>query len=161
MNLIRAILIGLAILLLAIGFRPYSGRSLPDLWRKQRMKRFEPDANRSTAYPLDHDDWLEFNIPRQSLALRVLTNAAVDDFSRPSTPREDPREGCRYALEYQLLDRDGQILDDRQYHLRASVLESRNADTGAMQSSSWFGNSDWIRVDTRNGHSCRVGNVGQ
>ncbi len=149
MSLSRTILtIGLLLGLgLAVG--PYTARRFPTFWREHRLKRFDVDASRSAAYRLDSTNWLEFDIPRQALGLRILTNAAVQDLSRRVTTREEPRDGWRYAIEYELLTGEGHLLDSHHYHLRASVLKDRDPSTGAERSASWFGNLDWLPTMTR------------
>ena len=120
-----------------------------EAWQRHRAARFDADAIRLTAYPVTRDNWLVFDIPRQTDALRVLTNAAVQGLVPPDTTREQPREGWRYAIDYALLDRAGQTLAERRYHLRTSVISHQDPATGEVQGITWFRNSNWNPTMTR------------
>ena len=149
MNLRKAFLIGLLLALVGAAAKPAILRKWQDFREHRRLERFEVDAARTAAYPLESNEWLEFSIPHQARALRVLTNAAVPDLHDRSKTREEPRFGWRYAIQYELLDPEGDVLDGTQYHFRAVVIKRPDAETGKMQSASWFGDSDQLPTMTR------------
>ncbi len=148
-NLRKTILIGLLLVLIGAAVRPTLQRQWQDFQEQRRLERFEVGAARTAAYPLEPNAWLEFNIPQQARALRVLTNAAVPDFQNRPKTQKDPRLGWRYAIRYELLNQNGDALDGAQYHFRAVVIERPNAETGGVQSASWFGDSDRLPTMTR------------
>ena len=85
----------------------------------QQVNRTE--ASRNNAIGLDSKIWSTFQIPDQSAAIRLLTNAAVRNPKTPVVTQSDPRSGWRYAIEYQLTDLKGNILDQSEYHFRSRV----------------------------------------
>ena len=88
------------------------------------------DADRSNAIELQRDDWVTFQIPETANAIRLLTNAALQDPELPATTQTDPRTGWRYAIEYQLLDLAGQQIDEAAYHFRSRVEPMMDVETG-------------------------------
>ncbi len=149
MMLLRHCTIVAVLVLVILQGGPAVRRRSLAFWREHRVVRFEADASRSMAYLLQPTRWLEFEIPPQAQILRVLTNATVQDFSARPATREQPRAGWQYALDYQLLGSDGRLLQASQYHLRASVIQCRDPETGAVQAISWLGQSAGIPTITR------------
>ena len=82
------------------------------IWSQEQLAQ----THKRTVYILDRQRWTDFPImPKQTL-FRVLSNATV--------PRElslDSELEWHYALRYQILDKDGKVLVERDYHHRTKV----------------------------------------
>ncbi len=103
----------------------------------------------STAYLLKDGQWLEFNIPTGATALRILTNAAVTDpNSEPERSLERDRIGWRYAVDYQLCDNSTQPVESRTYHLRASLQQYEDPESGRYYGMTWFQGSNQLSART-------------
>lgn len=68
-------------------------------------------VSRSTAYRISASQWLEFGITERG-PVRILSNCA---FSHPV------ENATRYAIDYELLDSSGQIIQSGRYHHRAQI----------------------------------------
>ena len=88
------------------------------------------DADRRNAIKLDQNAWVVFQIPDTSTAVRLLTNAAVKTPEMPEVTQADPRPGWRYAIEYQLMDQSGNLIDESVYHFRSRVEKMVDIATG-------------------------------
>lgn len=103
----------------------------------------------STAYLLRDSQWLEFNIPPGATALRILTNAAVTDpNSEPGHSLQRDRVGWRYAVDYQLCDELSQPVESRTYHLRASLQQYEDSESGSYYGMTWFQGSNQLSART-------------
>jgi hypothetical protein len=116
---------------------------------QQRARRSVDEAVRSTAYCLREDQTLKIPVPPNSVAIRILTNAAVRHTQVPPASIEQPRDGWRYAVEYQLCDEAGTPHEERVYHLRTRLTEIEDPDTGNPIGITWFQDSDRIPAQTR------------
>jgi hypothetical protein len=68
-------------------------------------------VSRSTAYRVSASQWLEFGITERG-PVRILSNCA---FSHPV------ENATRYAIDYELLDSSGQVIQSGRYHHRAQI----------------------------------------
>jgi hypothetical protein len=68
-------------------------------------------VSRSTAYRVSASQWLEFGVTEQG-PVRILSNCA---FSHPV------EKATRYAIDYELLDSSGQVIQNGRYHHRAQI----------------------------------------
>jgi hypothetical protein len=68
-------------------------------------------VSRSTAYRVSDSQWLEFGITERG-PVRILSNCA---FSHPV------ENATRYAVDYELLDSSGQVIQSGRYHHRAQI----------------------------------------
>lgn len=85
------------------------GTAMPDA----RLATAQP----STAYLLDKEHWLEFVVSGHGDLIKVLSNANI--------LKRDQHEIDRiwnYALDYQLLDGAGRMIEERRYHHRSKQL---------------------------------------
>ncbi len=83
----------------------------------------------STSYLPVNSGWLEFNLSGTGQALRVRTNGVVD-----AHVEHLPRIEWWYAFEYQMLDANGQLMRQGEYHHRTRLTRRRNPDTGRLES---------------------------
>ena len=88
------------------------------------------DADRSNVIGLDREQWVTFQIPDTSKAVRLLTNAAVENPETPVVTQVDPRSGWRYSVSYQLTDQKGNVIDQADYHFRSRVDSLIDVATG-------------------------------
>ena len=107
------------------------------------------DARESNANRMTMDEWSEFVIPRKATTLRLLTNAAMEQDNEDAITMEDPRFGFRYAIEYQLLDRRGQVLTQSVYHFRSGVRRLLDSKSGYTFNPILIQDSDLICAQTR------------
>ena len=106
------------------------------------------DADRNNAIDLDQHDWVVFQIPDASTAVRLLTNAAVKTSEMPVVTQADPRTGWRYAIEYQLMDSSGNLIDESEYHFRSRVEAMIDVATGKPVYPMFFEDST-VATETR------------
>ena len=129
------------------------GPSLVDSCRawvaNQRLRRSVDNAVRSTSYSVSPDRWIRFQLPPQTVALRILTNAAVTQPKLPPDHPDRPRRGWRYSVEYQLFDEKGAVAEPKEYHLRTKITQYVDPETGKVQGVTWFRDSDRIPTQTR------------
>lgn len=145
---LRLLLITVAIL--AIVYAPNAIRPRLQAWlAEQQSRRSIDDAIRSTAYRLPDERWLDIPIPPHTLALRILTNAAVRQPHVPPASLHQPRDGWRYAVEYALNSGEGIPHEQHTYHLRTRLTEIEDPDTGQPIGITWFANLDQIPAQTR------------
>jgi hypothetical protein len=141
-------------ILLCLGLAAWSFSSI--LWKRWQQKllgwqsrRSIEDTVRSTAYPLSGTRWLEFDLPSQAVGLRLLTNAAVSDRQLPPLSEQRPRRGWQYAVDYQLIDDRGQIVEQQSYHFRTRMSHGQEADTDFVEGPTWFQDSTLAPASTR------------
>ena len=75
-------------------------------------------ARLRTAYALQDPDWTVFGIPASAATVKAITNAHL-----PTSTPLLPEQEWRYAVQYQLLNDAGQILQDRTYHHRTRLIQ--------------------------------------
>jgi len=80
-------------------------------------------TRKTTVYILDQQKWTEFALLPKYKLIRVLSNATVPQALSLNNELE-----WRYVLQYQVLDKDGKVLDEGNYHHRtqATVYQDNN-----------------------------------
>ncbi len=81
-----------------------------------KVDRRAEDAESTVTYVLAEDRWTEFAVTGQGDAIRVFSTANV-----PAGARSEDNPPLTYALQYQLLSRGGEVLEDRVYHQRTRL----------------------------------------
>lgn len=91
------------------------------------------DSKRQMAILLG-DDWTTFQVPGNTTSLRILSNAVIDSRSiRDFAPTlESPRQGYRYAIEYEFLDEHENTLRSGTYHYRSKPKEKWDIESGQL-----------------------------
>ena len=108
------------------------------------------DDSRRVLTNLLHDDqWAEFHISADANSVRVSLNAALSTREKPTETLTDPRGGWRYAIEYQLVDSGGTVIEQAPYHLRTGIRELIDSDTGELIDPLVFGTTSLIATQTR------------
>ena len=131
----RKRMILLAILLAGlthVGIREVSRRTQAGI---DKSSLYDVDnLTRFRTYVVERERWLTYQIPGQSLALRLFTNAALPEEARSKPVPSDlmDRPGYRYCVEYEILDQQGNVLRQSRYHFRASPLEPVSAAPAAI-----------------------------
>ena len=82
-------------------------------------------AQRSMAYVLDRERWVEFPLSGHGEVIKVLSNASL-----PKGLAGDPEHIWSYALEYQVIGAQHAMLDEWTYHHRTRVSYYRDNTTG-------------------------------
>jgi hypothetical protein len=135
-------LLGWAGRLLRRLFPPRSGPA----WRVAKLK----DAIISVVFDLETDRWLEFDLPPQLAGIRILVNADLPlarraDFRTPLP--EDVK--WPFAVEYQLRDREGEVLARRVYHFQTRLSEFRDPKVDEVITGVFYLGRDLIPADGR------------
>ncbi|MEN8216825.1 MAG: hypothetical protein ABFS56_10715 [Pseudomonadota bacterium] len=80
-------------------------------------------VRKTTVYILDQQKWTEFSLLPKYKLIKVLSNVTVPQALSLNSELE-----WRYVLQYQLLDKEGNILDQGNYHHRtkATVYQDNN-----------------------------------
>ena len=147
-NFVRILVVAAVVLSFWIA-RPWAVERWNDQLLAWRARRSIEDTVRSTAYPIEPQRWLEFDLPPHAMALRLLTNAAVSHTELPPGSMEQPRRGWRYAIEYELLDEESATRERRQYHFRARISHRQDIGTEVDERLTWFQDSDQVPTQTR------------
>ena len=74
-------------------------------------------ARPTTVYLLDKKQWTEFIITTQGERLKLLSHAGIT-----KSAKNEHNKVWTYALEYQLIDDSGEIIEHRTYHHRAKLV---------------------------------------
>ncbi|MDX8405203.1 MAG: hypothetical protein R8K50_03540 [Mariprofundus sp.] len=88
---------------------------------------------RSPVYVLDRERWTEFNIPKATPVLRVVTNATL-----PSAPGFNPAMRWSFSLQYQFIDSAGNVVLQRDYAYRTGARQYKDPESGAVFTSSFY-----------------------
>ena len=108
------------------------------------------DSRRRMAALLDQQ-WVSFQIPADSVAVRILSNATVDeDDQEPVAPTlGNANLGFRYALEFQILDQNSTLLRQGVYNFRSAPTEKRERESGETFRPIQVAESDALVTQTR------------
>ena len=90
-------------------------------------------AQRSMAYVLDRERWVEFPLSGLGDVIKVLSNASL-----PKGQAGDPEHIWTYALEYRLIGAQHALLDEWTYHHRTRVSYYRDKTTGKHMTRHFF-----------------------
>lgn len=107
------------------------------------------DSNRAATTVLSDDEWVEFQIQIGARSLRLLTNAALDAAEAPDHDLSNPRTGWRYAVDYEILDANRDLISKSRYHFRSQIRQLIDAETGETIYPIFFGKSSLVASQTR------------
>ena len=107
------------------------------------------DAKRVSTILLSHRDWAEFHLSPDAQSIRVMTNGALNTIEMPKKNQSDPRTGWRYRIEYQLLDANGELINQHTYEARTRVRQLVDKDQGTLINPLMFGKTNRIATQTR------------
>lgn len=125
-----------------------SANSLNDApsWRLRKV----PAAQVSLTYELGPDRWLTFDLPADVPVVRVMTTADLPLARRGDFPTPLPDEvKWPYAVTYQLLDRRGHVLAERDAHQATRLSEYRDPDLDETINPSFYLGGELVPCDTR------------
>lgn len=139
--IIRGIIITLlaGFLVLKFGIPLFHALTTKDRLYQKRMYR----AIVSISYILDDKKWTSFPIPLPGSQARVVTNANLS-----SSYDIKPDEEKRYAYQFQVIDKNENILSDRIYNHRAKMTTFKD-DEGDIFTNSFYIDSDLAPFDSR------------
>ncbi len=107
------------------------------------------DAKRVSTVLLSRRDWTEFHLSPDARSIRVMTNGALNTTELPKRNQSDPRTGWRYSIEYQLLDADGELINQHTYESRTRVRQLVDKDEGTLINPLMFGKTNRVATQTR------------
>lgn len=107
------------------------------------------DAKRISTVLLSRENWSEFHLSPDAHSIRVMTNGALNSTELPKRNQSDPRTGWRYSIEYQLLDADGELINQQTYESRTRVRQLIDQDQGTLINPLVFGKTNRIATQTR------------
>ena len=116
---------------------------------QMRTGRFVDEASRSQAFLIEAENWLEFDLPPRGRTLRLLTNAGVKKAPDPLISLDTERPGWRYAVLYQIIDSDGEILTESTYFFRTQLTEYLDPETRETYTAATFGDTALFPAGTR------------
>lgn len=96
----------------------------------------------SLAYVLEKRDWLSFSVEPGTRHIRLVTNA---NFVPPLSAQ--PQDAWNYALVLELLDAQGNVLQAREYHQRATVTRYLERKSGKELTPSFYLKGDRVPAD--------------
>lgn len=79
------------------------------------LKRIE-ESNTSVVYVLDKKKWTEFPLPPGTSSIKIVTNVDL-----PAGITVKPTDSWNYAIEYQLIDKNGKVVKDKEFHFVATL----------------------------------------
>ena len=127
----------LLMLLIVVALLAASRFDWPSLLRRFAVTPDETLTDRqvtvSTLYLLDHRNWTSFDLPPGVELARLVSNAGV-------AADDDPPVGnpVAYAVRYQLLGGDGELLAEHVYHHNSQVVPHLNPKTGAREPAAYY-----------------------
>ncbi|MCS7337183.1 MAG: hypothetical protein NZ739_02960 [Verrucomicrobiae bacterium] len=97
-----------------------------------RWEGFE-EAFRSEVYLVETDRWLQFDVPDDATLARLISNASVK-----SIPAPRPGAWFNYAIEYQVVNADGETIETGVRHFKGEHLVFRHAKTKQIVPANYF-----------------------
>ncbi len=111
-----------------------SERSYKKLKEKFLTHLRNPNAKISLCYVLEKEKWAEFELPRATDKVKVISNANIPKQAR----NYDEKTPMHYALEFQLLDKKNNILKSGIYHKHTSITIYDDPVQGKDTPSSYY-----------------------
>ncbi|KTD21685.1 hypothetical protein [Legionella londiniensis] len=108
--------LGLLVVLLLIGLSAWIYHQELKSPYPMPLDKRASEAKTSIVYELEKEKWTVFNLPPNTPGLKIVTHANL-----PVHLQLIPDERLKYALEYQLLDKNNRVLQTRDYHFTATV----------------------------------------
>ncbi len=144
----RDVFLMIALILLAAGIGWFgTGFLQQSLFTSVEINR--EDAKRHKTSPLSADEWVEYQLTPGANSLRLYTNAALTTVDAPDYDLSNPRIGWKYAIEYELLDADRNLLRSSDYHFRSTIRQLIDGDSGETIYPLFFGKSGLVSTQTR------------
>lgn len=108
------------------------------------------DSRRHVTVGLN-EHWTSFQIPADSDSVRLLSNAILESSSavRQQPTLTNPRQGFRYAIEYEFLDENSNSIRRDTYHFRSKFREKLDRVTGEVIHPLRLADSDNLVAQTR------------
>ncbi len=121
--------------LVAGGVLAYRSSGEIPAWIKRHRFRIEglEQALRSEMYLLETNRWLQFDIPGDTPLARLVSNASI-----PATQRPKPGSLWAYAIEYQLVGSDGELVKTGVYHFKGEYVVFREQKSGRTVQVNYF-----------------------
>ncbi len=111
------------------------------LWSQEQLAQ----AQKRTVYVLERQDWTEFPLLPSIQLIKVLSNASV-----PRALSLNSELEWRYVLQYQILDKEGKLLTERNYHHRTKATVYQDHHTQKMVRTVFYIDPNQQPTDGRN-----------
>ena len=106
-----------------------------------------PEAAVSIAYELDRKRWTSYAIPEGRNPIRIISNASLPpDFRKRRFP---PEQEWHYAIQYQVLDSSGAVIEERVYHHRTKLRLFQDKDKKKEYNSAFYLTPELQPADAR------------
>lgn len=149
MKTVKMLLLVAVVAYVARAYGPQFNKAICE-WRESLATRnFEDNTSRSTAYVIPADRWIEFEVDPSARHIRVLTNASLTYLPEDDKQPDFGRPGWRYRLDYQLVDSDGNVIQDSDYNFRATISRFRDPITREVMSPYFYSTTDYVPTSTR------------
>lgn len=120
----------LMILYVSLPILKHEGRAWTQRYQAGRMHKSSGSVSSSLAYLVRPGKWLTFNLVEGTKQLRIISNGHIHKPDNISV-----KDDWKYILRYQLVDKDGKVITDEQYHQRTRLTSYRD-----QQGEIFFGN---------------------
>ncbi len=117
----------------------------PGQWSERLREETYSDA----AMVIDNNDFVAIDLPSTWRRLRVLTNATLRRGQATQSADDSESPEHFYNLEYQFLDKTGEILSHGDYHFRTRTIRYRDAESGELFYPTFFANPDYLPAETQ------------
>lgn len=113
-------------------------------WRVNKI----PESTTSVVYALDERKWLVFKIPPDQEIIRVLINADLQmSYKQVFESPLSTSDKIGFTIQYQIVDRSGNSLLDKDYSFRLGVTEFVDKKTGDSLTSAFYLEETLIPTD--------------
>ena len=103
-----------------------------------------PDAKISLCYNLEKERWTQFELPRATNRIKVITTANIS-----KQAAYDAKTPMNYALEFQLLDKKNKLIKSGVYHHHTSITQYGDPAQGRSYTSSYYFDQPLVPGDGR------------
>ncbi|MFK5952163.1 MAG: hypothetical protein QM498_03835 [Desulfobacterium sp.] len=121
-----------------------SERSYKTLKEKVLTHLKNPDAKISLCYNLEKERWTQFELPRATDRIKVITTANIS-----KQAAYDAKTPMNYALEFQLLDKNNKLIKSGLYHHHTSITQYGDPAQGRSYTSSYYFDQPLVPGDGR------------
>ncbi|WP_092237171.1 hypothetical protein [Desulfobacula phenolica] len=103
-----------------------------------------PDAKISLCYKLDQNHWTNFYLPPATDRVKIITTANI-----PKKADYDPDTPMKYALEYQICDKENNIIKSGIYHKHTKITLYNDAAGDKQYTAGYYLKTPLVPADGR------------
>ena len=109
----------------------------------------EESANSSLVYQVQADKWVAFSLPENTEQLRIISNLNIKPLAIQQTTQQELEQRWQYALHYQLLDRQNQLLSEQTYYHNTRLTRYQDEQGRQFYTNYYYDNNNLIPLDGR------------